>query len=130
MEGMAAALPADERPIDPTPVHTVDLPPTPIRDRNIPAEAWTEAPPELLALGDDLGEPTVLYLRQIGPFLVWRAGPGTSRTDTQWMAVDAGDSASQFTFRQYADGRGEGAGPSGAAHERFRSWKEDLHEAH
>ena len=42
------ALPADQRPIDDTPVHTADLPPTPIRDRNIPATAWVEAPPELL----------------------------------------------------------------------------------
>ena len=71
----------------------------------------------------------MLYLRQIGPFLVWRAGPGTSRTDTRWMAVDAGDSAIRFTFRQHADGTGEGVGPSGAAHERFRTWKEDLHAA-
>ena len=39
-----AALPADERPLDPTPVHTADLPPTPTRDRSIPVEAWIEAP--------------------------------------------------------------------------------------
>src|SRR4051794_26796593 len=32
------------RPIDPTPVHTVDLPATPQRDRTIPATAWIEAP--------------------------------------------------------------------------------------
>ena len=44
----------DERPIDPTPIHTDDLPPTPIRDRNIPATAWVEAPDSLLTLGDDL----------------------------------------------------------------------------
>jgi hypothetical protein len=37
-------LSADERPIDPTPVHTADLPPTPTRDRDIPATAWVEAP--------------------------------------------------------------------------------------
>ena len=35
-----AALPAHKRPYDDTPVHTEDLPPLPIRDRNIPAEAW------------------------------------------------------------------------------------------
>ena len=46
------AVPAPEdRPVDPTPVHTVDLPATPQRDRTIPATAWIEAPPELLALG-------------------------------------------------------------------------------
>ena len=119
--------PRARRPLDVTPVHTHELPVTPPADRNIPAEAWIEAPPELLALGDDLGEPTVLYLRQLGPFLVWRAGPGTSRTDTRWMAVDIGDAGRRFTFRQFADGRGEGTGPSGGSHERFRTWKEDLH---
>ena len=44
----------DERPVDDTPVHTADLPPTPVRDRNIPATAWVEAPADLLALGADL----------------------------------------------------------------------------
>ena len=39
---------AEDRPIDPTPVHTVDLPATPQRDRTIPATAWIEAPAALL----------------------------------------------------------------------------------
>ena len=52
--GVPAALPYDERPADDTPVHTADLPATPIRDRNIPATAWVEAPAELLTLGGDL----------------------------------------------------------------------------
>jgi hypothetical protein len=121
------ATPRSQRPLDLTPVHTHELPLTPPADRNIPAEAWVEAPAELLSLGDEIGEATVLYLRQIGPFLVWRAGPGSARTDTAWMAVDVGDGERRFTFRQHADGRGEGTGPSGAVHERFRSWKEDLH---
>ncbi len=43
-----SSLPADQRPVDPTPVHTTDLPPTPTRDRNIPATAWIEAPAQLL----------------------------------------------------------------------------------
>ena len=46
------ALPADERPVDDTPVHTDDLPATPVRDRNIPASAWVEAPPELVELAE------------------------------------------------------------------------------
>ena len=70
------AVPAPEdRPVDPTPVHTVDLPATPQRDRTIPATAWIEAPPELLALGRDLGHELVAYKRRIGPWLLWRAGP-------------------------------------------------------
>ena len=46
----------DERPTDHTPVHTAQLPDTPVRDLNIPASAWLEAPAELLGLGSDLLE--------------------------------------------------------------------------
>ncbi len=47
-------LPADQRPFDDTPIHTVDLPPTPTRDRNISAEAWIEAPPSVRDAGTGL----------------------------------------------------------------------------
>jgi hypothetical protein len=121
-----AALPADERPVDDTPVHTADLPPTPIRDRNIPATAWVEAPGELLHLGDDLpGRPVATYKRRIGGWLLWRAGPA-SRADARYLVVDATDLARQHAFRLFPDGSGEGAGPSGQRHTRFRTWKEDL----
>jgi len=73
------ALPADQRPFDDTPVHTADLPETPIRDRNIPAEAWVEAPLALLSAGDDLGEVRIAYKRRLGAWLLWRAGPGSRR---------------------------------------------------
>jgi hypothetical protein len=120
------ALPADQRPVDPTPVHTVDLPPTPIRDRNIPAAAWVEAPPELLHLGADIGEPLTTYKRRLGRWLLWRAGPA-SRADARYLAVDADDLSRQHTFRLHPDGTGDGIGPSGERHTRFRAWKEDLH---
>jgi hypothetical protein len=120
------ALPADQRPIDPTPVHTADLPPTPIRDRNIPAQAWIEAPIELLNLGDDIGRPVITYKRRLGGWLLWRAGPA-SRADARYLAIDVDDLTRQFSFRLHPDGVGEGTGPSGTRHERFRSWKEDLH---
>jgi hypothetical protein len=123
---MADALPADQRPIDPTPVHTADLPPTPIRDRNIPAEAWVEAPAELLALGDDIGRPVIAYKRRLGPWLLWRAGPA-AKADARYLAIDHRDLRRQFSFRLFPDGHGAGAGPSGTRHERFRAWKEDLH---
>ena len=127
MPGVAGpALPADDRPVDPSPVHTADLPPTPIRDRNIPAEAWIEAPPELLGLGDDLGHPLIAYKRRLGRWLLWRAGPA-SRADARYLAVAADDLRLQYTFRLYPDGRGQGTGPSGETHIRFRAWKEDLH---
>jgi hypothetical protein len=119
------ALPADERPVDPTPVHTADLPPTPIRDRTIPAEAWIEAPPDLRRLGEDIGSPTVAYKRRIGPWLLWRAGPAV-RADARYWAGHLEDLTRSFTFRLLPDGTGEGVGPSGARHERFRTWKEDL----
>ena len=119
------ALPADQRPIDPTPVHTADLPPTPIRDRNIPAEAWIEAPPELLHLGDDIAQPLITYKRRIGRWLLWRAGPA-NHADARYLAMDADDLTMQHSFRLYPDGSGDGTGPSGRSHTRFRSWKEDL----
>ena len=119
------ALPADERPVDPTPVHTVDLPDTPIRDRNIPAEAWVEAPEALLGLGDDIGEPLIAYKRRLGPWLLWRAGPARG-ADARYAAIRAADLSDVQTFRLFPDGTGEGTGPSGAGHTRFRTWKEDL----
>lgn len=119
------ALPADQRPVDPTPVHTADLPPTPIRDRNIPAHAWIEAPAELLALGDDIGRPAIAYKRRLGPWLLWRAGPA-SRADARYLALHQDDLARMHRFRLFPDGTGTGTGPSGAEHQRFRTWKEDL----
>jgi hypothetical protein len=120
------ALPADERPIDDTPVHTADLPATPMRDRNIPATAWVEAPSVLLELGADLPEcPVATYKRRIGGWLLWRAGPA-SREDARYLAVDATDLGRSHTFRLFPDGSGEGVGPSGERHTRFRTWKEDL----
>jgi hypothetical protein len=35
----------------------------------------------------------------------------------------------QFVFRLHPDGTGDGVGPSGSRHERFRAWKEDLRDA-
>ena len=116
----------DERPVDDTPLHTADLSDTPVRDRNIPATAWVEAPAELLHLGDDLPDtPVAEYKRRIGPWLLWRAGPATGG-DARYLAVRADDLAVQHSFRLFPDGNGDGAGPSGTRHGRFRAWKEDL----
>jgi len=119
----------DERPIDDTPVHTSDLPPTPIRDRNIPATAWIEAPDSLLTLGDDLPErPIADYKRRIGPWLLWRAGPAKGADARYWAAhVDRLDEP--VTLRLFPDGTASGTGPSGERHTRFRAWKEDLRDA-
>lgn len=122
---MTGALPADERPIDPTPVHTADLPMTPTRERSIPAEAWVEAPAELRTLGDDIGRPGITYKRRIGPWVLWRAGPA-SRADARYWVAHVDDPTRTYTFRLFPDGSGEGTGPSGEVHSRFRTWKEDL----
>ena len=120
------ALRYDERPDDNTPVHTTELPDTPTRDRNIVATAWLEAPAELLHLGDDLPDrPVATYKRRIGSWLLWRAGPA-SQGDARYWAGDATNLCRQMTFRLYPDGNGDGVGPSGARHTRFRAWKEDL----
>lgn len=120
------ALPADQRPLDHTPVHTTDLPPTPIRDRNVPATAWVEAPDALLTLGEDLpATPVATYKRRIGPWLLWRSGPA-SKGDARYLAVDSTDLDRSIPFRLFPDGSGDGHGPSGAHHVRFRTWKEDL----
>lgn len=122
---MSEPLPADKRPVDPTPVHTEDLPPTPTRDRNIPIEAWIEAPAAARHAGDDIGHPLIAYKRRIGTWLLWRAGPA-SGGDARYVAVDSNDLERLCTFRLFPDGTGDGQGPSGNAHVRFRTWKEDL----
>jgi hypothetical protein len=119
------ALPYDQRPIDDTPVHTGDLPPLPQRDRSIPASAWVEAPPSLVHLGDDFGGAEALYKRRIGGWLLWRSGPAT-KADAAYLALWHEDLDRTHTFRLFPDGTGDGDGPSGARHERFRTWKEDL----
>jgi hypothetical protein len=123
---MSDALRYDQRPDDHTPVHTVDLPATPTRDRNIVATAWIEAPDELLHLGDDLPDtPEATYKRRINEWLLWRAGPATD-ADARYLAIDAGDLTRQHSFRLFPDGSGDGTGPSGERHTRFRTWKVDL----
>ena len=57
---------AEDRPVDATPIHTDQLPPTPVRDRTIPAWAWVEAPATLQTLGDDLpNQPIGTYKRRL-----------------------------------------------------------------
>lgn len=120
--------PAEQRPLDETPIHTADLPDTPTRDRSIPATAWLEAPPELRTLADDLAGPAqgqpARYLRRIGPWLLWRAGPARGEHSRYW-AARADDLTDQFTFDLFPDGTGAGSGPA-QDHTRFRTWKEDL----
>jgi hypothetical protein len=117
------ALRYDERPDDNTPVSTEDLPATPVRDRNIKATSWIEAPPELLHLGDDLpGQPVADYKRRIGDWYLWRAGPASGGDARYW----ATNLERHVTLRMFPDGSGEGFGADGARYTRFRAWKESL----
>ncbi|MCU1417333.1 MAG: hypothetical protein JWP32_1507, partial [Schumannella sp.] len=94
--------------------------------RNIVATAWVQAPAELLHLGDALdGRPVATFKRRIGAWLLWRAGPATD-ADAWYWAADAEDLSRQSTFRLFPDGSGDGVGPSGLRHTRFRAWKQDL----
>ena len=122
-------LPYDQRPDDHTPRHTEDLPATPVRDRNIPASAWVEAPAVLLELGDDIAQAhDITYKRRIAAWLLWRAGPAT-RADARYLAIRADEPSVQHTFRLFADGAGEGIGADGRRHTRFRTWKESLRDS-
>lgn len=118
----------EDRPVVTTDHHTEDLPATPQRDRTIPAERWVEAPPELLELGSDIGAPLVAYKRRIGRWLLWRAGPAR-KADARYMALAADDLSRRYSFRLFPDGTGEGEGPDGRVHHRFRAWKEALRDA-
>lgn len=127
-DGSVPPTPAEERPPVTTDHHTDDLPATPQRDYLIPAERWVEAPPELRSLGKDLGIDLVAYKRRIGAWLLWRAGPARG-ADARYMALRADDLADRYTFRLRSDGSGEGVGPDGVRHGRFRAWKESLRDA-
>jgi hypothetical protein len=122
-----ATSPEDRPPVA-TDYHTEDLPPLPQRDYLIPAERWVQAPAELRDLGADFGVSLVAYKRRIGRYLLWRAGPA-SRADARYMALATDDLDERYTFRLWSDGRGEGIGPDGRTHERFRTWKEALLDA-
>ena len=122
-------IPADARPIVTAPFHTADLPPTPQRDRRLPAHLWVECPPHLLTLGADFGVDLVAYKRLIGRrWLLWRAGPAV-HADARYGAVDSeaiDDPTRFFVYRLYPEGTGVGVGPDGTRHTRFRTWKESL----
>jgi hypothetical protein len=121
-------VPAEERPPTDRDWHTSELPATPQRDFLIPATRWVEAPPDLVELGADLGIQLVAYKRRIGRFLLWRAGPAAG-ADARYMVLAANDPSEHYEFRLFPDGSGEGLGPDGRTHARFRSWKESIRDA-
>ena len=117
----ARARPPHERPFVEGRFTTEELPATPQRDYRIPAAGWVDAPDELLELGSRLDEP-VEYKRRIGEWLLWRAGPPVG--EAEYLAV-APDALESWRFSLHGK-RGEGVGPDGVVHHRFRTWKESL----
>jgi hypothetical protein len=120
--------PAEERPPTERDWTTAELPATPQRDFLIPAERWIEAPDELRTLGADLGIDLVAYKRRIKRYLLWRAGPA-NKADARYMAIASDDLGERWTFQLNPDGDGEGLGPDGRVHKKFRQWKEALRDA-
>ena len=120
-------LPAEDRPEVDHDVHTDELPSLPQRESRIPAARWPEAPETIRELGTDIGAEAG-YLRRIGRYLLWRAGPAV-KADARYGAVAADDLDEAWTFRLFPDGSGEGLGPDGVVHARFRTWKEALRDA-
>lgn len=121
------ATPAEERPAVEHDVHTDELPPLPQRDSRIPVDRWPEAPELVRHLGDDIdAEPG--YVRRIGRYLLWRAGPAVG-AEARYGAVASDDLDEGWTYRLSSDGSGEGLGPDGVTHARFRTWKESLRDA-
>ena len=117
-------IPAEDRPLIDHMVHTHELPALPQRESRIIASLWVEAPNDVKTLGDDLqADPG--YLRRIGRYLLWRAGPAV-RARARYAAVDSTDLNRIWKFELDADGNGEGIGPDGIVHGRFRTWKESL----
>ena len=117
-------IPAEDRPLIDHMVHTHELPALPQRESRIIASLWIEAPNDVKTLGDDL-QTDPGYLRRIGRYLLWRAGPAV-RARARYAAVDSTDLNRIWTFELDADGNGEGLGPDGIIHSRFRTWKESL----
>ena len=118
-------VPAEQRPATDRDWHTDELPATPQRDFLIPAERWVEAPAGLPQLGSDFGVSLVAYKRRIGRYLLWRAGPAAG-ADARYAAIASDAPGEAYQFRLRPDGTGEGVGPDGRTHARFRSWKESL----
>jgi len=99
------------------------------RDSSVRAAVLMSGKPDVWIAGADIDERDVFFKRRIGRWLLWRAGPAT-KGNARYVAVASDDLAASYAFRLFADGRGEGAGPSGVLHERFRAWKEDLRDHH
>ena len=77
---------------------------------------------------DRLGREFSGGIGRIERWLLWRAGP-PSHDNARYLALAADDLTTTWTFRLFPDGTGEGEGPDGAVHRRFRTWKEALRDA-
>lgn len=122
------STPTEDRPPVDHDVHTEDLPPLPQRESMIPATRWIEAPDVVRDLGREIGVDLVTYIRRIHDYLLWRAGRAAGEP-ARYCAINADDPDDRWFFALDADGNGEGLGPDGTVHTRFRTWKLSLRDA-
>ena len=59
---------------------------------------------------------TARYLRRIGPWLLWRAGPARGADARYWVVPAPTTWPTQFTFDLFPDGSGAGRGPTEQPH--------------
>ncbi len=121
------ALPYHQRPDDDTPVHTADLPATPLRDRAIPATAWVEAPAALLGPRRRPARPAGGQLQAAHRPLAAVAG----RPRHQGRRPLLGGPRRRPHRRPHLHPpprrhRRRAPAPPAQVHQRFRTWKEDL----
>ena len=106
---MPDALRYDERPYDETPVHTEDLPATPVRDRNIPPRPGSRRPPSCGRWATTCRAPMADYKRRIGPVAAVAGRPGDRRRRPLLGGPEPTTWRSTYTFRLFPSGDGAGA---------------------
>ena len=125
--GQPPALRYDQRPADHTPIHTEALPPTPIRDRNIVATAWIEAPEQLLTLGRRSAEPTGGRVQAADRRLAAVAGgSGRGRRRPLLGGPRRRSHRSNTRFGCSQTTPATALGPAGSGTRSSDPWKEDL----
>ena len=123
----SVALRYDERPDDDTPVSTDDLP--------ADAHPRSQHPGDGVAGGAGVAagasattcrDAPVAAVQAADPRVAPVAGRPGRGGDARYWAARADALDDPVTFRLFPDGNGDGRGPDGSHHTRFRTWKESL----
>ena len=118
-------------PHDDTPVHTADLPATPDPRPQHPGDGVGRGARRAAGARRRPARhrPIAEYKRRIGPWLLWRAGPATRRRCPLLGRPGRRPRRQVHVPAVPRRATGQGVGPSGATHTRFRAWKEDLRDS-